>query len=357
MAHNAGLFDDPFDRSDNSSRMGQSRTLKGMSEQQKWAFPKAMQPDKSEVEFDLSAALDAVVLVRSEIPEDGFTAETLGTERVGNGVCISEDGLVLTIGYLVTEAQSVWLTCNDGSVVAGYPIAYDQVTGFGLIKALGPLSAPPLPRSTSQDVQAGDTVYVIGQGGIAHALKSQITDKHEFAGYWEYLLDEALFTSPAHPQWGGAAVLNEQGQLIGIGSLLVQEGDADDDDDEAAQANMIVPIELLEPILDDLVTTGQAARAPRPWLGLYPIEAERHLVVGGVANDGPAARAGLSQGDLILAVGEQKVESLAWFFREVWQQGPAGTEIPLTVAQNNEISKIKILSADRNDYLKKPSLH
>jgi len=330
-----------------------------MSDTQKWAFPKAMQPNKSEVEFDLNAALDAVVLVRSEIPEDGFTAETLGTERIGNGVSISDDGLVLTIGYLVTEAKSIWLTCNDGSVVAGYPIAYDQVTGFGLIKALGPLNAPPLTRASSKDVQAGDTVYVIGQGGASHALKSQITDKHEFAGYWEYLLDEALFTSPAHPQWGGTAVINEQGQLIGIGSLLVQEGEAEaeDDDEDGPQANMIVPIELLEPILDDLINTGRAARAPRPWLGLYPIEAERHLVVGGVAQDGPAAKAGLSQGDLILAVGDQKVESLAWFFREVWQQGPAGTEIPLTIAQDNEISKIKIVSGDRNDYLKKPSLH
>ena len=326
-----------------------------MSEAENWSFPEAMQPDEQEIAFDLDTVLDAVVTVRTEIPADGFTAETLGTERVGNGVVISEDGTILTIGYLITEAETVWLTTNDGTVVVGYPIGYDQVTGFGLIKALGPLGTPWLRRASSKSSNTGDTVYVISHGGRAHSLKSAITDKHEFAGYWEYLLDEALFTSPAHPQWGGAAVVNEAGELIGIGSLLVQESGAEEQ--EQSQANMVVPIELLEPILDDMLTTGRPARPPRPWLGLYPIEAERHLVVGGVAANGPASRAGLKKGDLILAVGDQRVDSLAWFFREVWQLGPAGTEIPLTIAHDDEIIKIVVSSADRNDFLKKPSLH
>lgn len=324
-----------------------------MSQVEEWSFPDELQPSAKEVGFDLEAVLNAVVTVRAEIPEDAFTADALGTERLGNGVVISDDGLILTIGYLITEAQGVWLTTNDGSVVAGYPIGYDQVTGFGLIKALGPLNTPFLKRASAADVDTGDRVYVVGQGGRAHSLKSRVTDKHEFAGYWEYLLDEALFTSPAHPQWGGAAVVNESGELVGIGSLLVQEAESDD----GAQANMVVPIDLLEPILGDMLATGQAAREPRPWLGLFPIEGERHLVVGAVTENGPAARAGIEQGDLILAVGEQRVDSLAWFFREVWQQGPAGTEIPLTIAHDDEVIKISVPSGDRNDYLKKPSLH
>ncbi len=324
-----------------------------MSQVEEWSFPEDMQPSAKEVDFKLEDVLNAVVTVRAEIPADGFTAEALGTERVGNGVVISEDGVILTIGYLITEAQSIWLTTNDGSVVAGYPIGYDQVTGFGLIKALGPLNAPFLKRASSAEVDTGDRVYVVGQGGLPHSLKSRVTDKHEFAGYWEYLLDEALFTSPAHPQWGGAAVVNEAGELIGIGSLLVQEAEAED----GVQANMVVPIDLLEPILKDMLETGQAAREPRPWLGLFPIEADRHLVVGAVAANGPADKAGIEQGDLILAVGEQRVDSLAWFFREVWQQGPAGTEIPLTIAHDEEVIKITVPSGNRSDFLKKPSLH
>lgn len=327
-----------------------------MSYPQEWSFPEAMQPEPDDVSFELGPVLNSVVSVRAEIPEDGFTAETLGTERIGNGVVISADGLVLTIGYLITEAQNIWLTTNDGSLIAGYPIGYDQVTGLGLVKALGPMNTPFLERSSTKTVETGDRVYVIGHGGRTHSLKSRVSDKHEFAGYWEYLLDEALFTSPAHPQWGGAAVVNEAGQLIGIGSLLVQEA-GEEENEEGLQANMIVPIELLEPILDDMLKTGQAAREPRPWLGMYPVEAERHLVVGAVADNGPSANAGIEQGDLILAVGEQQVDSLAWFFREVWQQGPAGTEIPLTIARDDEIMKIKVPSGNRSDYLKKPSLH
>ncbi len=313
-----------------------------------------MRPRADEVAYDLDAVIDAVVTVRAEIPDDAFTADTLGTERIGNGVVIGADGIVLTMGYLITEASSIWLTTNDGSVVPAYPLGYDPETGFGLIKALGPINTPIIPRGSAADCRAGDEVHVVSHGGHGHALSTRITDKHEFAGYWEYLLDEAIFTSPAHPQWGGAAVVDQTGRLIGIGSLLVQESN---DESDGTQANMIVPIDLLEPILDDMLRFGRPDREPRPWLGLYPVESDRHLAVAGLASNGPAEQAGIKQGDLILAVGSQAVDSLAWFFREVWQCGPAGTVIPLTVAHNGDILKIDVVSADRIDYLKKPSLH
>ncbi len=326
-----------------------------MADSDNWAFPEAMRSRADEVAFDLAAVIDAVVTVRAVIPDDAFTAETLGTERIGNGVVIGQDGIVLTMGYLITEASHIWLTTNRGGVVPGYPIGYDQETGFGLVKALGTLDTPVLARGSAAACRAGDQVHVVSHGGQGHALSTRITTKHEFAGYWEYLLDEAIFTSPAHPQWGGAAVVDNSGKLIGIGSLLVQE--SSDDDDEATQANMVVPIDLLEPVLDDMLRLGRPNRDPRPWLGLYPVEAERHLAVGGLAANGPAAQAGLEPGDLILAVGSQRVDSLAWFFREVWQHGPAGTVIPLTIAHDGDVIKVDIRSADRNDFLKKPSLH
>src|SRR5215218_5038238 len=170
-----------------------------MSEPQQWAFPEALQPKQQETQFDLPRALDAMVLVRAEIPADGHTASTLGTERGGYGVAIREDGLVLTIGYLVNEASQIWLTSNRGTVVPGHRLAYDQATGFALVQPLGKLNAPRLPRGLAADVKVGDPAFVLGHGGVAHALKTQVIDKREFAGYWEYLLDEALFTTPAHP--------------------------------------------------------------------------------------------------------------------------------------------------------------
>jgi len=318
-----------------------------------WAFPNALQPSPQDSGFDLDAALDAVVLLRAEIPEDAFTAGILGTERAGNGVVIGEDGLVLTIGYLITEAESIWLTTNRGTVVQGHALAYDQASGFGLVMPLGRLNVRPLARGSARAAAPGSPVIVVGQGGREHALKANIVAKREFAGYWEYVLDEALFTAPAHPQWGGAALLGEDGRLLGIGSLLVQEAV----DGKAVDGNMFVPIDLLAPILEAMLATGRPARPPRAWLGVYATEMDGHVVIGGLAPGGPAERAGAQLGDLVLEAGGEKVTSLAALFRRVWSLGPAGTDIPLTLSRRGASSAIRIHSADRNDFLKKPRLH
>jgi S1-C subfamily serine protease len=324
-----------------------------VAESTNWAFPENLQPAPEEVSFDLTAALDAVVGVRAEIPEDAFTASILGTERLGNGVVIREDGLILTIGYLITEAQTLWVTTNTGGVVPGHPLGYDQVTGFGLIQPLGRLRSPVLPRGSIAGSTVGDDVLVIGHGGRAHALKAKIIARREFAGYWEYVLDEALFTAPAHPQWGGSAVVDQTGRLLGIGSLLLQETV----DGESVQGNMIVPIDLLAPILEDMLTMGRPNRPPRPWLGMYTTEGNGQLVVGGLAGGGPAERGGVRMGDLVLEVAGRRVSSLADLFRNVWSLGAAGTEIPLTLAREGSVVRLRLRSADRNDFLKKPQLH
>ena len=324
-----------------------------MAEEGNWAFPKGMQPHQEELRFDLDPALDAVVQLRSEIPEDAFTASILGTERAGNGVVIGDDGLVLTIGYLITEARSLWLTTNAGVAVAGHPLAYDQVTGFGLVQPLGRHDAPALRRGSANACAVGDDVIVIGHGGLAHALKAKIIARREFAGYWEYVLDQALFTAPAHPQWGGAAVVGMDGTLLGIGSLLVDETH----EGKQAQGNMIVPIDLLEPILDDMTKLGRPNRAPRPWMGMYAAEGGGQIVVGGLAQDGPAQRAGIRQGDVVLEVAGQRVSSLADLFRKTWALGAAGTEIALTLAREGARLNVRLQSVDRNDFLKKPLLH
>jgi S1-C subfamily serine protease len=324
-----------------------------MAEPNTWAFPASLQPSPDEAKFDLDSALDSVVLLRAEIPEDAFTAPILGTARAGNGVVFREDGLVVTIGYLITEAESIWLTTNRGTVVQGHALAYDQRSGLGLVQPLGSLGVRPLEKTSATGVDTDADVIVVGHGGRAHSLKAKIVAKREFAGYWEYVLDQALFTAPAHPQWGGAALLGQDGRLLGIGSLLVQESVGG----KAVDGNMFVPIDLLAPILGDLLAVGRAAGPPRAWLGIYTAEMDGHLVIGGLAPGGPAERAGVMLGDLILEVGGEPVSGLAAMFRRIWSTGPAGSEITLTLSRRGTSSKVRVRSADRNDFLKKPRLH
>jgi len=317
-----------------------------------WAFPTALQPDAAAVDFYLPRALNAVVRLASRVPDDAFTAPLLGTEREGNGVVIRDNGLIVTIGYLITEAEAIWITTHDGRVVPGHPLAFDFATGMGLVLPLAPLGLAPIPLGTVAGVDVDDDVYVIGHGGRHHALKASVFARREFAGYWEYLLDVALFTTPPHPEWSGAALVDEQGRLIGVGSLFVQEADGED----VQKGNMFVPIDVLVPILDDLVARGRTAGPARPWLGMYAGDDNNRLVVGGVAPGGPAARAGVRQGDQVVAVADQRVATLAEMLRSVWKLGPSGTEVPLTLARNGATVNVKVRSADRSDFMKKPSL-
>ena len=228
-----------------------------------WKVPQAVQPRAEDYSYDLERALSSVVGLHSIIPPDAFTADTLGVERAGNGVLI-DDGLVLTIGYLITEADTVWLHLGDGRVVQGHALGFDQETGFGLVQALGKIDLPSLKIGSSKSAEVGERVVVGGAGGRTRSLAGRIAAKQEFAGYWEYVLDEAIFTYPAHPNWGGTALISGEGKLIGIGSLQLERAR----EGKNEHLNMVVPIDLLNPVLDDLRKFGRANRPARPWLGL-----------------------------------------------------------------------------------------
>jgi S1-C subfamily serine protease len=320
-----------------------------------WQVPPAVRPKQEDYGYDLDRALNAVVGVHTKIPEDAFTADTLGTERMGHGVLIRDRGVVLTIGYLVTEAQEVWLAPNEGPPVPGHVLAYDQETGFGLVQALARLSLPALALGRSNDTRVGDPVVVGGAGGRARSVAARIVAKQEFAGYWEYVLDEAIFTTPAHPNWGGTALIGSAGDLLGIGSLQMQQ--APERGKPGGDLNMIVPIDLLKPILDDMLKSGRANRPPRPWLGLYATEIEDKIVVVGLARGGPAQKAGLSTGDVVLSVGGGEVNDLATLYRRIWARGAAGVDIPLTIYREGRTFEQTVASSDRNRFFKAPSLH
>ena len=317
-----------------------------------WKVPLANQPRASDYSFDLDRALASVVGLHSIVPNDAFSADTLGTERAGNGVVI-DDGLVLTIGYLITEAEAVWLHLGDGRVVQGHALASDSESGFGLVQALGRIDLDPVPLGSSAASGIGDRVVVGGAGGRTRSVASHIAAKQEFAGYWEYLLEEAIFTSPAHPNWGGTGLISNRGELIGIGSLQLER----EREGNAEHVNMIVPIDLLKPVLDDLRKFGRVNKPARPWLGMYSTEIENKVVVVGISAKGPAARAELKAGDVILAVNGEKVTSQTGFYRKLWSLGPAGVDVPLTVYHEGVTFDVVLASTDRTKLLKAPQLH
>jgi S1-C subfamily serine protease len=316
-------------------------------------IPAAVQPQPGDYDFDLNAALNAVVGLHSFVPSGAFTAEVLGTERAGNGVVIGK-GLVLTVGYLVTEAETVWIHPNQGSAVEGHVLGFDFETGFGLVQALGALDLPSLALGSSADAPLGSRVVTGGAGGRTHSLAGQVAAREPFAGYWEYALDEAIFVAPAHPNWGGTALISERGDLIGIGSLQLETAS---EDDKARAVNMMVPIDLLKPILPDLTAYGRVNKPARPWLGLYATELDDNVVVADVASKGPAAQAELKTGDIVLAVNGEPVATLREFYHKLWALGPAGVDVPLTLKSRDLTFEVTLKSVDRAKMMLAPKLN
>ena len=319
-----------------------------------WKVPSSAQPKADDYGYDLERALSCVVGLRTIVPPDAFTAETLGTERAGNGVFIRGNELVLTVGYLITEAETLWITLNDGRSVPGHVLGYDQETGFGLVQPLAKLDVAALEIGNSAAASMGERVVVGGFGGRQRSVAARIVAKQEFAGYWEYVLDEAIFTGPAHPNWGGTALIGPAGDLLGIGSLQLQHAG---EKGQTQNINMMIPIDLLKPIADDLMKFGRRNAPPRPWLGLYATEVENRLVVVGLADRGPAKKADLRTGDIILSVAGKDVRDLASFFRRIWAQGAAGVEVPISIYRDGETMELRVKSSERNRFLKGPSLH
>ena len=304
------------------------------------------------LDFDLDRALRSIVSLQTNIPEDAFTAPILGVRRAGSGVVIRDSGLVLTIGYLITEAESVWLTSASGRVVPAHALAIDPVSGFGLVQALGDLALPALELGRSSQARVGDAA-IVAAGGDRQFVRAEIVARQEFSGYWEYYLPEVIFTRPAHPFWGGAGLIGRDGKLLGIGSLHVERVS----DEGTEDTNMIVPIDLLPPVLDDLLAHGRPAAPPRPWLGVFCSEDRGKVVIGDVVEQGPAAAAGMRAGDVVSAVRDSAVALLRDFYLKVWSCGSAGVEIPMEIVRDGRSHWLRVKSADRASFLKKPRLH
>src|SRR5215813_14191215 len=270
--------------------------------------------------------VSAVVRINTHINPEGRTVQGLGRGREGSGILIDSDGLVLTIGYLMVEAYAAEIGANDGRTVPANVVGYDHESGFGLLRAITPLKLKPMPLGKSAEIKQGDPVLIASFGGRGMVAGAYVVAKREFAGSWEYLLDEALFTAPPHPAWSGAALISREGKLVGVGSLIV--GDAGGGSDKVP-GNMFVPIDRLSPILADLIAAGSR-----------------------VTPGSPAERAGIKRGDVIVGVKGEQPKNLADFYRKVWAQGSAEDTVALDVLQDSEVRRIEVKSMNRLDHLK-----
>ena len=297
---------------------------------------------------DAERLFGSVVKVQTRAAANARSASSLGAEREGTGVVIDNDGLVLTIGYLLVEVDQVTLTDSKGKTFPAKIVGYDHPTGFGLVRSLTPLHIAPVAIGDAGAVKERTPVMVVSYGGRDEATLAFVVSRRTFSGNWEYAIDQAIFTSPPSLKWSGAALVDSDGKLLGIGSLILRE--AVSTSDGAIPGNMFVPIDLLKPILDDLVKVGHRAGPPRPWLGVNADELQGRLVVARVSPGGPAEKAGIAAGDIILAVDGTGVHSQTEFYEKVWRYGAAGAEIPLRVLHDIEVLDVKVHSIDRMDY-------
>ncbi len=291
----------------------------------------------------------AVVRIKTFIAPDGQSVGNLGRQREGSGVVIDDSGLILTIGYLMLEAHAAEVETAAGRTLPANVVGYDHASGFGLLRTLEPPNVRPMPLGRAADVKPGDRALVASFGGLSMVGAVEIVAKREFAGSWEYLLDEAIFTVPPHPAWSGAALIGRDGRLIGIGSLVVGNAEGGL---LPSPGNMFVPVDLLPPILGDLLADGKSSAPPRPWLGVNADERGGRLLVGRVTPGSPAEKAGIRRGDVIVGVGGEETPTLAEFYRKLWARGAAGVSVPLDVEQPGGRRRMDVPSANRMDHLK-----
>jgi serine protease Do len=300
------------------------------------------------------AIMESVVQLKAKALPNARSNATLGQNREGTGIVIDAKGHVLTIGYLVIEAESIELTTSENKTVPATMVGYDHATGFGLLRATQPLAAKAIDLGSATSLNPQEPVIILPYGGRQSASIARVMSMRPFAGSWEYQLDQAIFVSPPTQAWAGAALINREFKLVGVGSLLVRDSAGDGN---AEAGNMFVPIDVLKPILADLITKGKRSGPTRPWLGLATEEFHGRLIVMRVSPESPAEKAGLKPGDLVLGVGRDSVKNHAELYSKMWGVGAAGVDIPLKVLQGADLRDIRVKSIDRAEYFRDKPVH
>ncbi len=301
------------------------------------------------VQAEASDFNQAIVRVDTKVVKDAPSVATLGPRRIGSGVIIGES-LVLTIGYVLLEADEVTVTSAGGKAIPASVAGYDHATGFGLIKTLVPLEGKALKLGDSDSVQVEQRLLTQGHGE-GGATELVVVSRRTFSGGWEYMIEKPIYTFPAVNNWSGSALMSQDGQLLGIGSLVVNDAA---DALKGVPGNLFVPVNLLKPILSDLLSKGRRSNNIQPWLGMTTESVQDRLVVVRVSKESPADRAGVEAGDVVVSVGPDNITGQADFYRRVWNLGPAGTAVKLRLASPKGEKEVEIQSIDRFEFLKKP---
>jgi len=314
----------------------------------------AASPPPQQAAIDaLTRAQQAVVAVEVNAAEGARSAETLGRQRAGSGVVMGPDGLILTIGYLMLEADAIQVTTHDGRTLPATPVAYDLATGFGLLRTLLPLRGiAPVPLGSAGELEAGVPLMAATGGGDGEVALTRLVSKRPFSGYWEYHIETALFTSPPLRNHSGAPLFNQRGELLGIGSLFVGNAMGDT---RPLPGNMYVPVDLLKPILAEMQQTGSTRTSRRAWLGLSSSEQGGRVHILRVNKDSPAHAAGLEPGDVVLAIDGEKVSTLEAFYKKLWSRSDPEGEVKLTVLQGADIRQLTLKAVDRMKTMRRPA--
>ncbi|MGH8713318.1 MAG: S1C family serine protease [Casimicrobiaceae bacterium] len=304
----------------------------------------------AEPTLDAARVFGAIVKVSAHAVPDARSERSLGSQREGSGVVIGDNGLILTIGYLIVEADQVDVVDDHGRTLPAQVVGYDQSSGLGLVRPLVPFKPTPLRLGNSARVAESDPVLIVNHGGREQATLAYVVSRRPFTGDWEYLLDQAIYTSPPAMGWSGAALIGKDGSLLGVGALILSDAT---EAEPHVPGNLFVPIDLLKPVLPELIRSGHPAGPARPWLGVGADEVQGRLIVTRVSPDGPAERAGLKAGDIILAVAGEAVRSQAELYRKIWGRGAAGSDIPLRLLQGIDVHDVNVHSIDHVDYFRR----
>ena len=309
--------------------------------------------NKLTTEEDILNIYKSVVKIDSIIPPEARTAQSLGTVRGGNGVVI-DDKHILTIGYIVVEAETITITLPDGKKFPGELIGYDHTTGFGILRTIIQSNLTPLKIGDSDQLTKEDFLYVLPYLTEGRPSAVKMVSRRSFAGWWEYFLDKPIYTYPANSSFAGSALINEYGEVLGIGSLYVGDAAATG---ISSPGNMFVPINDLKPILDDLIENGRRTKDIKPYMGLTSSDNTGQVKITRVNDNGPAAKAGFSVNDTILAVNSEKINNIEDFYKVVWSFGGPGTKLQFDIERNQEKLNIELTTMDRNDFFVKPKYY
>lgn len=309
--------------------------------------------NKLTTEEDILNIYKSVVKIDSIIPPEARTAQSLGTVRGGNGVVI-DDKHILTIGYIVVEAETITITLPDGKKFPGELIGYDHTTGFGILRTIIQSNLTPLKIGDSDQLTKEDFLYVLPYLTEGRPSAVKMVSRRSFAGWWEYFLDKPIYTYPANSSFAGSALINEYGEVLGIGSLYVGDAAATG---ISSPGNMFVPINDLKPILDDLIQNGRRTKDIKPYMGLTSSDNTGQVKITRVNDNGPAAKAGFSVNDTILAVNNEKINNIEDFYKVVWSFGGPGTKLQFDIERNQEKLNIELTTMDRNDFFVKPKYY